>query len=234
MLISFFVSKRRVIDKVFFSITVALLLMSLQKPYKAYEVMDIKESNTIIYEEPVLSSPTKTEEPTGVVGVIATVANTPSPTPIPIVKLEEGIYNTIFRGAQTAKNVQIENCTLPCSGEQIEKKLQFNPDIWRAVIDQSVMYVHSGRFTYSQDDYEFGEIFRENYNAGTLIGTELCFEESLCYSIIDYKVPNTQEIRVSSSEIFPQQEINDYIIVTCENPFDGNSLKLIMLIRLIN
>lgn len=161
-----------------------------------------------------------------------TVANTP--TTIPTIELKEGIYSTTLRGEKTLKDVQIETCTLPCSREQIEKQLLFDPKIWKAVVDGRVVYIHSGRFTYNPKDYEFGEIFRENYNNSTLIGTKLCFEESLCYSVIDYKVPDTEAVRVESSEIFPQQEINDYIIVTCVNPFDDNSLKLIMLVRLIN
>lgn len=167
------------------------------------------------------------------------VLQQPSPTPTPFITVEEAIpsievveepkeislvgsyenlsiesddlsdwYRSFF------KEVEIKECPLECSKEQIEDLLNSGGE-WRLVQHGQVLYTHSG-WPIVQGP-SFGEFFLRIERDGDLRETGFCLD-TVCFKIIDYTVLSRDQIGglISVDEIFEVQEGN-FFLVTCSS-----------------
>lgn len=178
--------------------------------------------------------PTSTNIPTLTIEPTPTV--TPSPTPIPTLEiLEEGIYEVTLNGEDMLKDLEILTCSDECDYEEITELFRHQESHWKIVQDHQILHTHSGRFTNLPWDMEFGEVLRQLYLKDSLQDALICITNTKCLQVVDAVVASHTNRSVSSFDLFPILQTNDFVLVTCIEPSNPHSSeRLFILLRMID
>jgi len=176
--------------------------------------------------------PTATPEPT------PTATEPPEPTPtattIPTIEKLEGFYTEgMVNGENMLKDLQVLTCSNSCSVQEVTELLTYQRDSWIVVQDNRILYSHSGRFTNSPWDYEFGEVLRQLYLKDSLTDALIYLTDTKCLQVVDAVVGEYTDRSISSFELFPEANTNDFILVVCFEPTNSKSSeRLFILLRM--
>lgn len=192
----------------------------------------------VVEEEILPIATTMVYYPTVIVPTMEPTPEPPEPTPtatiIPKIEKLEGFYTDgTVNGEDMLKDLQVLTCSNSCSMQEVTDLLKYNRESWIIVQDNQMLYSHSGRFTSSPWDYEFGEILRQLYLKDSLTDALICLTDTKCLQVVDYEVNEYENRSIYSSSIFPNRDTSDYILVTCFKPTNSKSSeRLFILLRM--